>query len=388
MKTTRQGSVNFRRMIPVMRKETLHIVRDARSLAIVVLAPVVMLFLYGYAITFDIRKVDLGVVDNDRSALSRSLVEKFTSSGYFEVRQASRDDLRKNITAMRVDKVKLILVIPGYFSRDIKRNREVAVQVLADGSDANTTNVALGYARRIVSSFSGEILLAAVRDRGFNPRDIPSVEPVPRVWYNPDLKSVNFIVPGLIAIIMMLIAALLTSLTVVREKERGTFEQLISTPIKPLELMAGKLIPYIVIGMVDVAIIVAAAVLWFHVPFRGNLFTLLLFSLLFLFCAQGLGLLVSSIASSQQAAVIGTLFVTALPSVLLSGFVFPIESMPAVIRVFTYVVPARYFLTALRSLFLKADVGIGTLYTELLYLFFFGMLFMAISARRFKKYLE
>jgi ABC-2 type transport system permease protein len=375
---------NWRRVIPVCRKEFLHIVRDSRSLAVVVLAPVVMLVLYGYAVTFDIRRIDLGVVDRDNSSASRTLIRRFAGSGYFDV-FGGDNSIEKNIEALRVNRVRLVMVIPPGFAKDLSRNRDARVQVLADGSDANTASVALGYAGAIVAEFSRRVSLAAANVRGFDTRNIPRVEAVPRIWYNPDLASTNFIVPGLIAIIMMLIAALLTSLTVVREKERGTFEQLIATPIKPLELMIGKIIPYIVIGMADVAIIVAVGILWFRVPFRGDVLTLFVFALLFIFCALGLGLFISSIAQSQQTAVIGTLLVTMLPSVLLSGFVFPIDSMPWVVRLCTYIVPARYFLTVLRSVFLKAGVSIMTLHQEFLFLLFFGMLFLAISARKFKK---
>lgn len=380
--------LNYRRINAILKKEFLHIIRDARSLVIVFLAPVVMLVLYGYALTFDIRKIDLAIVDNDNSSVSRRLIDKLVCSGYFEIFSSARSNIDKNIKAMRVNKVKVIMVIPANFSKDIKRSKEVKIQVLADGSDSNTANVALGYAGAIISEFSRDILIGQVKKRGFNPEKIPVVMPEPRVWYNPEQKSTNFIIPGLIAIIMMLIAALLTSLTIVREKERGTFEQLIATPIKPLELMLGKLIPYVLIGLCDIAIIVLVGTTWFGIPFRGNFFALFVFSILFIFCALGLGLFVSSMAKTQEVAVIGTMLVTMLPSILLSGFVFPIESMPWVVRIFTYVVPARYFLTALRTIFLKADVSVIILYKELLYLLFFGMLFMFISAKRFKKSLD
>jgi ABC-2 type transport system permease protein len=199
---------------------------------------------------------------------------------------------------------------------------------------------------------------------------------------------VNFIVPGLIAILMMLIAATLTSLTIVRERERGSFEQLISTPAKPLELMIGKLFPYVIIGCVDVLLVTLAGLLWFKVPFKGDIFTFSLFTLLFIFCAMGQGLFMSSIAKNQTVAVIATVFSTILPSMLLSGFVFPIDSMPWIIRILTYIVPAKYFLTALRSIFLKEDIGLSILYPEALFLFVFGMIFLILSAKRFKKNLE
>lgn len=380
-----QGSLNFKRIIPVFKKEFLHIIRDARSLAIVLIAPVLLIFLYSYAITFDINKVDFSVVDYDRTTLSRLITSKFTASGYFEMYKPAENNMSKSVEAIRINKVKLIVTLPSGLEKAVKKNQMAKVQVIGDGSDPTTTNVALGYANMIIASVSRDILLDEVKSRGFNPKTIPMVESVPRVWYNQELKSSNFIIPGLIAIIMMLIAALLTSLTVVGEKEKGTFEQLISTPIKPLELMIGKITPYIVICLIDVAEVVIVGILWFKLPFQGNYFTLVAFSLLFLFCALGLGLFISSISSSQQMAVIVTSFSTLLPSILLSGFMFPIDSMPWIIRLVTYIFPARYFITALRTIFLKADTGMSVLWGEAWFLFFFGMLFLLISATKFKK---
>lgn len=382
-----KGSLDPKRIIPVLKKEFLHIIRDPRSLGIAIAAPVVLLILYAYAVTFDIKMIDLGIVDHDRTAASRSLSEKFTASGYFEAKKGpcSMDEC---VEDLRVNRIKMILVIPVGFSSAIKSNKQVKVQVIGDGSDANTVSVGLGYAGGIIGQVSRNILLDEVKSRGFNPKVMPVIETVPRVWYNPELKSVNFIVPGLAAIIMMLIAALLTSLTVVREKEENTFEQLVSTPVKPLELMIGKITPYILLCLVDVALIVAVGVLWFKVPFKGNYFTLFIFSVLFLFCALGMGLLISAAAPNQQIAVIGTAFGTLLPAILLSGFVFPIASMPVIIQGLSYAVPARYFMTALRTIFLKADTGIMTLWGEALFLFVFGTVFIAAAAKKFRKDLE
>ncbi len=371
-----------------MRKEFLHIVRDPRSLAIALLAPVILLVLYAYAVTFDIKKIDLGVVDYDNSSMSRELVQKFTSSGYFEINQSCVNSMEKCVETLRLNGIKMILIIPRGMSTDIKRNRDVRIQMIGDGSEANTVAIGIGYAGAIVAQQSTKIMLEEVRSRGFNPKVIPMVQPVPRVWYNPELKSTNYIVPGLAAIIMMLISALLTSLTIVREKENNTYEQLVSTPLKPLELMIGKITPYILLCLIDVAIIVAVGVLWFHVPFKGNYITLTVFSILFLFCALGLGLLISAVAPNQQVAVMGTALGTLLPSILLSGFVFPIASMPGIIQAISYVVPAKYFMVALRTIFLKADTGIMTLWREGLFLLFFGVLFLAISAKRFKKTID
>lgn len=382
-----KGAIDLKRVIPVMRKEFLHIVRDTRSLVIALAAPVVLLVLYAYAVTFDINKIDLGIVDHDRTAQSRALVNKFTAGGYFTAPYGAVS-MEKCVEDLRINKIKLILVIPAGYSSGIKSNKQVKLQIIGDGSDTNTVSIGLGYSGAIIAQVSRNILLDEVKSRGFNPKVMPVIEPVARVWYNPELKSINFIVPGLCAIIMMLIAALLTSLTVVREKERNTFEQLVSTPVKPMELMIGKISPYIVLCLIDVAVIVAVGVLWFKVPFKGNYFSLTVFSVLFLFCALGMGLLISAVAPTQQIAVMGTAFGTLLPSILLSGFVFPIASMPVIIQGISYIVPAKYFMTALRTIFLKADTGIMALWGEAMFLFIFGTVFITVAAKRFRKDIE
>jgi|DewCreStandDraft_4_1066084.scaffolds.fasta_scaffold01831_9 ABC-2 type transport system permease protein len=379
--------LNLKRLKAIIEKEFLHIKRDPRSLAITILAPVILLVLYAYAITFDIKKIDMGVIDYDKTSLSRNYIDKFISSGYFVIKDKEKD-IKEQIKNLRVNKIRVLLVIPQNFTFKIRKNKTADVQVILDGSDSNTANVALGYIKIITATFSKNILLKEVKSRGFNPKRIPYIEPVPRVWYNPQLKSQNFVIPGLIAIIMMLIAATLTSLTIVREKESGSFEQIISTPAKSEEILIGKLLPYILIGFIDVLIIFLVGTLWFKVPFRGDFFTFLVFTLFFLLGSMGLGLFMSSIAPNQTVAVIGTVFATVLPSILLSGFVFPLDSMPVFISVFSYLVPARYFLVALRSLFLKPDVYFLVLLPEAVFLCIFSFLFIFISIKKFKKFMD
>jgi len=380
--------INFNRIKAIFLKEFIHIKRDARSLVITLIAPIVLLILYGYAVTFDIKRIDLGVVDYDNSKQSRDLISKFMSSSYFEIYTEGFNNMNKNLKAIRINRIRAILVIPYDFAKSIKKGRPTKIQLIIDGSDANTANIALNYAKIIAGNFASNMILERINKKGINVKTIPRIEPIPRIWFNPELKSVNFIVPGLIAILMMLIAATLTSLTVIREKERGSFEQLISTPAKPLELMLGKLMPYVIIGCVDVILVTLAGLLWFKVPFKGNIFTFSLFTLLFIFCAMGQGLFMSSIAKNQTVAVIATVFSTILPSMLLSGFVFPIDSMPWIIRILTYIVPAKYFLTALRSIFLKEGAGLAILYREAIFLFVFGTIFLFLAAKKFKKKLE
>jgi len=379
--------LNLKRLKAIIEKEFLHIKRDPRSLAITILAPVILLVLYAYAITFDIKKIDMGVIDYDKTSLSRNYIDKFISSGYFVIKDKEKD-IKEQIKNLRVNKIRVLLVIPQNFTFKIRKNKTADVQVILDGSDSNTANVALGYIKIITATFSKNILLKEVKSRGFNPKRIPYIEPVPRVWYNPQLKSQNFVIPGLIAIIMMLIAATLTSLTIVREKESGSFEQIISTPAKSEEILIGKLLPYILIGFIDVLIIFLVGTLWFKVPFRGDFFTFLVFTLFFLLGSMGLGLFMSSIAPNQTVAVIGTVFATVLPSILLSGFVFPLDSMPVFISVFSYLVPARYFLVALRTLFLKPDVYFLVLLPEAVFLCIFSFLFIFISIKKFKKFMD
>ena len=382
------GKLNAKRIIPVMKKEFLHIVRDTRSLVIALLAPVILLVLYAYAVTFDITKIDLGVVDYDHSSLSREIADKFKASGYFEINKGCENSMAKCVQALRLNGIKMILVIPRNLFTDIKRGREVKLQVIGDGSDTNTVTIGLGYSQAIIAQVSENITLEAVRSRGFDAKSVPMIEPVPRVWYNPELKSTNYIVPGLAAIIMMLISALLTSLTIVREKEHNTYEQLVSTPLKPLELMIGKIVPYIILCLIDVAVIVAVGILWFHVPFRGSFIVLSVYTLLFLFCALGLGLIISAVAENQQVAVMGTALGTLLPSILLSGFVFPIASMPGIIQAISYVVTAKYYIVALRTIFLKAGTGFFTIWGEGMFLLIFGTIFITASAKSFKKTID
>ena len=388
MESRDTGRLDAGRIIPVMKKEFLHIVRDTRSLVIALLAPVILLVLYAYAVTFDITRIDLGVVDYDHSSISRQITEKFAASGYFELNNGCANSMAKCIQALRMNGIKMILVIPRNLYTDIKKSREVKLQLIGDGSDSNTVSIGIGYSQAIISQISAGIMLETVRSRGFDTKAIPMIEPVPRVWYNPELKSTNYIVPGLAAIIMMLISALLTSLTIVREKEHNTYEQLVATPLKPLELMIGKIVPYIILCLIDVTLIVSVGILWFHVPFKGNILVLSVYTILFLFCALGLGLIISAVSENQQVAVMGTALGTLLPSILLSGFVFPIASMPAIIQALTYLVPAKYYIVALRTIFLKAGTGFFTIWGEGLFLLIFGTIFIAASAKSFKKTLD
>lgn len=371
---TRRPSFSFVRLLALIRKEFIHIRRDPRSLAMAFLMPLILLVLFGYAITMDINNLDLAVYDQDKSAASRDYVERFRASGYFTVVAVTGSYAGTQALIDRGD-VHLALVIPRHFARDLEQRKPTQVQVLADGGDANTATVALGYAEAITNRFNEVQLGSAVR---------LAIDNRLRVWYNPELKSRWFIIPGLIAVIMTVITALLTSLTVSREWEQGTMEQLIATPVQPVELFLGKMTPYFVIGMVDVLISVAMAVWVFGVPLRGSFLLLLGTSSIFLLGGLSLGILISTVAKSQLVASQVAMVATFLPAFLLSGFLYAIENMPWPLQAITHVVQARYYVEVLKNIFLKASPP-GYLLNELGFLTAFALIVFAVALRKFKK---
>jgi ABC-2 type transport system permease protein len=377
--------LNFQRIYALFKKEFVEIVRDKRSLVIVFIMPIVMILIYGYAVTFDIKNIDIGIIDRDNSSLSRGYINKIVSSGYFIPYKDAYNNMDENIKALRRERIKVIVVIPSDFNFNLKKGKDAKIQYIVDGSIANTAVIGVGYLQVLTANFANNIKMDFVKNKGINPKKFPYISPEIRVWYNQELKSANFVVPGLIAIIMMLVAALLTSLTIVRERENGTYEEIMSTPVTSAELIIGKLTPYIIIGLIDVFLVTLFGILWFHVPFRGNIITLLFFSFLFILCALGMGMLMSSIARKQEEAIMMTFFSTLLPSILLSGFAFPLESMPKAIQFFSYFVPARYFLNVLRAIFLKQDVTILMLYKEALFLITVSIFFLVLAGRVIKK---
>jgi ABC-2 type transport system permease protein len=370
------------RLLAVARKEIIQIRRDPRSLGMAFVIPMLLLFLYGYALTLDVDRLKTVVYDQDRTAVSRDLLARYLESRYFTLVRTARD-LREVEGALDSGEAQIGLVVPRDFARDLERGRPVALQALVDGSDANTATIALNYLEGITARYSTQVTAARL---GVSLRT-PPLEARPRVWFNPTLQSKNYIVPGLIAVIMMVIAALLTSLTVAREWERGTMEQLIATPIRTPELILGKLLPYVGIGLIDVLLAITAGTRFFGVPFRGSLPLLLLLSLLFLAGALSLGLLISIKAKSQIIASQAAMVVTFLPAFLLSGFVFDIANMPGWLQAITHVVTARYFVTILKGIFLKG-VGLEVLWGEVAFLLVFAVVVMAAAHRGFRKSLE
>jgi ABC-2 type transport system permease protein len=368
----------------VIWKEFIQIFRDWRTLAVVIVLPVMMLVLYGYAINFDLKHLALGVLDQDRSEASRSLVRAFESGVYFDVRE-NLEGPGQVAPALDRGRVKMVLVIPSGFDRDLAAGRAAEVQVLVDGADSTSASTGIGYAQAIVQEFSIAVTLAAVRRMGVTDVDnfIP-VEARTRFWYNPEQRSTSYIVPGLIAVIMMMMSSLLTAMTVVREKERGTIEGLIVSPLRPWELMLGKLIPYALIAFADLLLVVGAGRILFRVPLNGSPLLLLLMSAVFLMAALGVGLFISVASPTQQTAMTFAMLASQLPTVLLSGFIFPVSAMPEVVQWLTNIIPARHFLVVVRGIFLKG-VGLEVFARQALILLGMGAFFLFVSSRKFKK---
>jgi ABC-2 type transport system permease protein len=377
--------MNPRRLLAVARKESIHVLRDPRALGIAIVLPMVMLAIFGYALTLDLDRVPLTVWDQSHTPQSRELVSRFEGSRYFALTQpaTSYQDIQRSMDHGRI---LMGLVIPRDFGERVGSERKVQVQVLADGSDANTTTLALSYAEAIVRSYSQGMLVERARRLTGRPPTIP-LELRTRAWFNTDMESKIFIVPGLIAVIMMLITALLTSLTVAREWETGTMEQLISTPIRGPELILGKLAPYFVIGMVDMLLSVLAGRFLFDVPLRGNLLLLFTVSAIYLVGALSLGIFISAKAKNQLLASQAAFVATFLPAFLLSGFMFDIANMPKVLQLITYAIPARYFVTFLRGLYLKG-AGLIQLWPECLLMVVFAGLMLLLAMKTFHKRLD
>ncbi len=366
--------MKFLRIKAIAQKELIQIRRDPLSLAMAFLMPVLLLFIFGYAITLDINNITTIVYDLDRSALSRELVSQLTASGYFSIVRYAEDG-KEIDNYLDAGKARVAVSIPRDFSRNIRTGEAAQLQVIVDGSDSNTATIALGYLSALTEIYSQRI---------GGGRITPLIDPRVRVWYNTELKSRNFIVPGLIAVIMAVIAALLTSLTVAREWERGTMEQLISTPVKTPELIIGKLVPYFLIGFIDMVLAVVMATVLFGVPLRGNVFLLGVISGVFLFGGLSLGIVISIATKSQLVASQISMVATFLPAFLLSGFMFSISNMPKPLQMLTRIIPARYYVAVLKGIFLKGN-PLRILVVDAVFLLIFGIIVFAAANRKLKK---
>ena len=376
----RRRRLSGRTIRAIMRREFTDVRRDRRSLLLTLLYPISMLLMYGYGIRYDVDNVPLTILDYDQTPESRDVAQQLVRSGYFRLVRVARDE-RQVERDLTTDTSRAAVIIPVDFANRIHAGEPTTVQALIDGSDANTATIAQSYLLAIVARYGAGV---AVRGTGVAASAALPIELRSRVWYNPELKSVNFIVPGVIAVIMMIVGAILPALSIVKEKERGTIEQILVSPIRPTELMLGKIVPYVIIAFIDLVIIVTAGYLIFAVPIKGRLLELALLSLVYLTASLGLGVFVSTIVDTMQSAMIAAMFISLLPSVLLSGFVFPLENMPLPIRAISYCFPGRYFVTAIRGIYLKG-VGLEVLWPQALMLLAFSVAIVSLSVSRFNE---
>jgi ABC-2 type transport system permease protein len=373
--------MSFRRFRAIFHKECLHILRDWRSLMMALAMPLLLLLLFGYALTLDVDRIPTVLYDQDLTPQSRELVKRFSGSRYFNI--IARGDYSEIVRHINRDQALLGIVIPRDFARRTEAGLSAPVQLLLDGSDSNTASIAATYAEALILAYSGELRDAQLLRRGAGKLETP-VEARVRVVYNNELRSRNFIVPGLIAVILMIIAAMLTSLTVAREWENGTMEQLLSTPVRPAELLLGKLAAYFVLGMIDMGMALVVGVGVFSVPLRGSVLLMIGSSALFLFGALCWGIFLSTVMRTQLLAYQASLMSSFLPAFLLSGFLFSIDNMPFVIQQFTRIVPARYFVSILQGIFLKG-VGIEVLWSQMLFLLIYAALVFALANRKMRQ---
>ena len=369
------------RLLPIIKKEFRHIRRDKRVLAVLTLVPAGLLLLNGYALNFDVNHIKTAVVNQDKTARSRDFINSFVTSGYFDYTQ----DLATSEEATHMlddGHVRMVLVVPSGFSDHLLANEAVSIQILVDGMDANSATTIVGFAQVVTLQYSQKIVLANLAKIG-RANYIP-INVEGRIWYNPELKSAKFLVPGLIAFILAITAVIATSLSIVREKERNTIEQINVSPVHSFDFIMGKLIPYALISLVAAALVLLAAYVLFGVVIKGSVLLLFGATLLFIVAALSIGLLVSTISDSQQVAFQIAAVVSILPTILLSGFVFPIRSMPWWLQILSNVTPAKFYLVILRSILLKG-VGLAAFWEQIVYLLLFATVLLTISTLRFKR---
>jgi ABC-2 type transport system permease protein len=385
----------WNRILAILRKEFLQTLKDPKSRALLFGPPLLQLILFGYAVNLDVEHARMAWIDQDHTIESRELRAAFTSSRYFQIVEEPSDDISIQ-SLMDHEKAQIAVhVLPG-FSRDIKRGKSALVQIVVDGTNSNTAAIISSYATQITTTYAARLManrpssaslrLPAVSAGPPTPLVVPMLTAESRVWFNPDLRSRVYFVPGVIVNIIALVTIMLTAMSIVREKELGTMEQLMVTPMKPWELIMGKLLPFAIVGVLEVAFVIVAALAVFHTPLRGSIPLLFGCSILFLFSTLGVGLFISTISQTQQQAMMASFFFF-MPAMLLSGFAFPIRNMPPIVQFLTYLNPLRYFMQIVRALFLKGS-GIGPLHQEILALFIFGFAILALSALRFRKKLD
>ena len=382
----------WERIFVILRKEFIQALREPRMRVLLFVPPLVQLLVFGFAVNLDVDRARIGWMDMDRTPQSRDLRQRFTGSGRFDIVgwPASEEDVQRTLD--RGEAQAVVRILPG-FARDTARGHETEVQVLIDGTNSNTASIVANYAGSVIAEYSAEVLqsqqrlkLLARTPAGPVNAAAPQVTARARVWFNPDLYSRNYFIPGVIANIIMLVTLMLTALGIVREKEIGTMEQLMVTPVRPLELMLGKTLPFALVGLLDVVLVTGVALLVFHIPLHGSFLLLLFCAALFLMTTLGAGLFLSTISHTQQQAMMASFFFS-MPAFMLSGFAFPLRNMPVVVQYLTYLNPVRYFIEIVRGIFLKGS-GISALWPQMLVLGVYGMAILGLSAWRFQKRLD
>lgn len=373
----------MRTIVEIIRKEFIQFRRDRKMFGISFIAPVFQLLILGYAATLDVKNIPMTVCDLDQSSASRDLIRSFSSSGYFNIVDeiAQPEDVDHDIDDGHAS---IAIIIPVDFGHKLASGESAPLQVVADGSESNSAGIGMSYATLIVGRYSEDIVIQSLKSRGLASAIPGRVKAETRVWFNPELKSRNFMVPSVLALLLMVMTTILTSLAIVKEKETGKMEQLVVTPIKPYQLMVGKIAPFLLIGIIDVVLVVVFTNVFFDLPVKGSFWLLLGLCVIFLMTTLGIGLFVSTISRTQQQAMLTSIFFFMLPMMFFSGFVFPIQNMPQIIQYITYAIPLRYFFVIVRGLFLKG-VGIETLWPQGLALFVFGVAILGLSVIRFQK---
>src|ERR1700680_4149221 len=380
------------RLIEIIRKEFRQAFREPRMRGMLFMPPLIQLFVFGFAVNLDVDHARIAWADGDRTYQSRELLASFQGSGRFDVVAEPSNDrqVQDLLDSSKVDMI--VRVLPG-FERDIHRGRTTSVQILINGANSNTASIVSAYASSIVNSFASHVMDERNRDRlaaRMMPTAVhiavPQISAKSRVWFNPELKSRNYFVPGIVVNIIMMVTLMLTSMAIVREKEIGTMEQLMVTPIRPIELIVGKMIPFALMGLVDLVLVTVAAIVVFHIPFRGSTLLLLACSMLFLMTSLGAGLFISTVSHTQQQAMMSSFFFT-MPAFMLRGFPFPIRNMPPAIKVIAYVNPVYYFMEIVRGIFLKG-AGLQAVWPQMIFLAVFGAAILGLSAWRFQKRLD
>jgi ABC-2 type transport system permease protein len=382
------------RLKVIIRKELIQALRDPRMRGMLIMPPIIQLIIFGYAANLDVDVARIAWMDREQTQDSRELMSYFLGSGRFQIKATPENDTQMQRLLDHGDVDAVVRIFPG-FSRDVKRGRTTSVQVLVDGTNSNTASIVADYATQAIGRYSnqvlrkqqGEQLVSRTLSSGgpLHP-NLPQLDARPRVWFNPDLKSRNYFVPGVVVNLITLITLMLTAMAIVREKEIGTMEQLMVTPIQPIELMLGKTLPFALVGLFDVTLAVSVALALFHIPFRGHIWVLLFGAVTFLMTSLGAGLFISTVSRTQQQAMMST-FLFFQPFFLLSGFTFPIRNMPLAVQVLTYLNPVRYFLEIVRGIFLKGS-GVSVLWPQLVALAIIGVSVLTMSAMRFHKKLD